>query len=142
MSATDTTTEAAPESAQQAPPESSNNLLIEVDGKLVPNYDATIKPFEEGDVVSGEVVRIDKDEVLVDIGYKSEGVIPSTELSIRRSVDPGGGGVAGRAGRRPGAHQGGPGGAAAALQEAGPLREGVAQDRGARPSPASRLRES
>jgi small subunit ribosomal protein S1 len=62
--------------------------LIEVDGKLVPNYDATIKPFEEGDVVSGEVVRIDKDEVLVDIGYKSEGVIPSTELSIRRSVDP------------------------------------------------------
>jgi small subunit ribosomal protein S1 len=34
------------------------------------------------------VVRIDKDEVLVDIGYKSEGVIPSNELSIRRSVDP------------------------------------------------------
>src|SRR5919202_1002086 len=62
--------------------------MIEVDGKLVPNYDATIRPFEEGEVVSGEVVRIDKDEVLVDIGYKSEGVIPSTELSIRRSVDP------------------------------------------------------
>ena len=55
---------------------------------MVPNYDATIKPFEEGDVVSGEVVRIDKDEVLVDIGYKSEGVIPTNELSIRRSVDP------------------------------------------------------
>src|SRR6185436_17997853 len=50
--------------------------------------DATIKPFEEGDVVAGEVVRIDKDEVLVDIGYKSEGVIPANELSIRRSVDP------------------------------------------------------
>src|SRR5215208_2467594 len=66
----------------------SNDLMIEVDGKLVPNYDATIKPFDEGDVVSGEVVRIDRDEVLVDIGYKSEGVIPSHELSIRRSVDP------------------------------------------------------
>src|SRR6187200_1641793 len=66
----------------------NNDFMIEVDGKLVPNYDATIKPFEEGDVVSGEVVRIDKDEVLVDIGYKSEGVIPSTELSIRRSIDP------------------------------------------------------
>src|SRR5436190_635369 len=62
--------------------------MIEVDGKLVPNYDATIKPFEEGDVVAGEVVRIDKDEVLVDIGYKSEGVIPASELSIRKSVDP------------------------------------------------------
>jgi small subunit ribosomal protein S1 len=72
--------------APQAP--ASNDLMIEVDGKLVPNYAATIKPFEEGEVVSGEVVRIDKDEVLVDIGYKSEGVIPSHELSIRRSVDP------------------------------------------------------
>jgi len=44
--------------------------------------------FEEGDVVKGKVVRIDKDEVLVDIGYKSEGVIPANELSIRKSVDP------------------------------------------------------
>ena len=44
--------------------------------------------FDEGDVVTGRVVRIDKDEVLVDIGYKSEGVIPSNELSIRKSVDP------------------------------------------------------
>jgi small subunit ribosomal protein S1 len=88
VSATDTTTEAAANGAPQAPPAGSNDFMIEVDGKLVPNYDATIKPFEEGDVVSGEVVRIDKDEVLVDIGYKSEGVIPSNELSIRRSVDP------------------------------------------------------
>src|SRR5439155_17427741 len=88
VSATDTTTEAAPESTQQAPPEGSNDLMIEVDGKLVPNYDATIKPFAEGDVVSGNVVRIDKDEVLVDIGYKSEGVIPAGELSIRKSANP------------------------------------------------------
>ena len=36
----------------------------------------------------GTVVRVDKDEVLVDIGYKSEGVIPVSELSIRRSVNP------------------------------------------------------
>jgi small subunit ribosomal protein S1 len=68
--------------------EGSNGLLLEVDGQVVPNYDATMKPFEEGEVVSGRVVRIDKDEVLVDIGYKSEGVIPSGELSIRKSVDP------------------------------------------------------
>ena len=62
--------------------------MIEVDGQLVPNYDATIVSFSEGDVVTGKVVRIDKDEVLVDIGYKSEGVIPQSELSIRRSIDP------------------------------------------------------
>lgn len=60
---------------------------IEVDGKQVPNYDITIPIFGEGDVVTGRVVRIDKDEVLVDIGYKSEGVIPLNELSIRKSVN-------------------------------------------------------
>src|SRR6266498_4155632 len=87
VSATDTTTEAAPETAEGAPG-ASNDFLIEVDGQIVPNYAATMITFSEGDVVSGEVVRIDKDEVLVDIGYKSEGVIPSNELSIRRSVDP------------------------------------------------------
>ena len=61
---------------------------IEVDGEMVPNYDITIPDFSEGDVVNGRVVRIDKDEVLVDIGYKSEGVIPLPELSIRKSVKP------------------------------------------------------
>jgi small subunit ribosomal protein S1 len=91
VSATDTTIQPAPEAPPAAPAATNGgptDLLIEVDGKLVPNYDATIKPFGEGDVVSGQVVRIDKDEVLVDIGYKSEGVIPANELSIRRSVDP------------------------------------------------------
>ena len=68
--------------------EGSNGLLLEIDGQIVPNYDATMQPFEEGEVVTGNVVRIDKDEVLVDIGYKSEGVIPASELSIRKSVDP------------------------------------------------------
>ncbi len=68
--------------------EGSGGLLLEIDGQIVPNYDATIHPFEEGEVVTGNVVRIDKDEVLVDIGYKSEGVIPANELSIRKSVDP------------------------------------------------------
>src|ERR1700682_1166007 len=67
----------------------SNGLLLEVDGQIVPNYDATFRSIEEGEVVTGHVVRIDKDEVLVDIGYKSEGVIPAGELSIRKSVDPG-----------------------------------------------------
>ncbi len=62
--------------------------MIEVDGVLVPDYDRTLTNFNEGDVVSGHVVRVDKDEILVDIGYKSEGVIPIAELSIRRSVNP------------------------------------------------------
>src|SRR6201987_5405781 len=68
--------------------EGSNGLLLEVDGQIVPNYDATFRAIEEGEVVTVHVVRIDKDEVLVDIGYKSEGVIPAKELSIRKAVDP------------------------------------------------------
>jgi small subunit ribosomal protein S1 len=64
------------------------DLMIEVDGKMVPNYEATMMSFEEGDIVTGTVVRVDKDEVLVDIGYKSEGVVPANELSIKKSVDP------------------------------------------------------
>jgi small subunit ribosomal protein S1 len=58
------------------------------DGELIPDYDATFPVINEGEVVRGKVVRVDKDEVLVDIGYKSEGVIPVSELSIRRSVNP------------------------------------------------------
>ncbi len=61
---------------------------IEVNGVMVPNYDGTLPVFSEGDVVTGRVVRVDKDEVLVNIGYKSEGVIPLPELSIRKSVKP------------------------------------------------------
>lgn len=57
-------------------------------GEMVPDYESTIKSFSEGDVVSGKVVRVDRDEVLVDIGYKSEGVIPARELSVRYGVSP------------------------------------------------------
>ena len=63
--------------------EGSDGLLLEVDGQIVPNYDATLPRFEEGDVVTGNVVRIDTDEVLVDIGYKSRGRHP-----LERALDP------------------------------------------------------
>ncbi len=58
------------------------------EGDMIPDYDSTFPTINEGEVVHGTVVRVDKDEVLVDIGYKSEGVIPVSELSIRRSVNP------------------------------------------------------
>ncbi|HEY9377665.1 MAG TPA: 30S ribosomal protein S1 [Jiangellaceae bacterium] len=50
--------------------------------------DETIKYFNDGDIVSGVIVKVDRDEVLLDIGYKTEGVIPSRELSIKHDVDP------------------------------------------------------
>ena len=50
--------------------------------------DGTMVTVEDGQLVHGTVVKIDKDEVLLDIGYKSEGVILARELSIRNDVDP------------------------------------------------------
>jgi len=48
----------------------------------------TLKFFNDGDLIEGTVVRIDRDEVLLDVGYKTEGVIPSRELSIRQDASP------------------------------------------------------
>ncbi|MGB4593402.1 MAG: 30S ribosomal protein S1 [Coriobacteriia bacterium] len=50
--------------------------------------DSTITDFDDGDLVTGTVVQVERDEVLLDIGYKSEGVIPARELSIRKDADP------------------------------------------------------
>lgn len=50
--------------------------------------EGTIKNFNDGDLVEGIIVQVDRDEVLVDIGYKTEGVIPSRELSIKHDIDP------------------------------------------------------
>ena len=50
--------------------------------------ESTIKPFNDGDIVEGVIVKVDRDEVLLDIGYKTEGIIPSRELSIKHDIDP------------------------------------------------------
>jgi small subunit ribosomal protein S1 len=56
--------------------------------ELIVAMEESLRDFNDGDIVEGTVVKIDRDEVLLDIGYKSEGVIPSKELSIRHDVDP------------------------------------------------------
>ncbi|MBQ1492673.1 MAG: 30S ribosomal protein S1, partial [Blautia sp.] len=55
---------------------------------LIKAITSTVKNFNEGDLVIGSVVRIGRDEVLLDIGYKTEGVIPAKELSIKKDADP------------------------------------------------------
>ncbi len=62
----------------------ANDLEISFDDAV----GATMVGVEESLIVEGRVVRVDRDEVLLDIGYKSEGVIPARELSIRNDVDP------------------------------------------------------
>ena len=69
-----------------APQVAINDIGSEED--LLAAIEATIKDFNDGDIVSGTIVKVDRDEVLLDIGYKTEGVIPSRELSIKHDIDP------------------------------------------------------
>ncbi|NIH80926.1 30S ribosomal protein S1 [Amycolatopsis viridis] len=80
---TDTTTAPTSGAAQVA----VNDIGSEED--FLAAIDKTIKYFNDGDIVEGTIVKVDRDEVLLDIGYKTEGVIPSRELSIKHDVDPG-----------------------------------------------------
>ncbi|WP_262851968.1 30S ribosomal protein S1 [Mumia quercus] len=72
--------------AAPAPQVAINDIGSEED--FLAAVDKTIKYFNDGDIVDGTIVKVDRDEVLLDIGYKTEGVIPSRELSIKHDVDP------------------------------------------------------
>ncbi len=81
-------------SSIEAPPASTETPQVAVNDigtadDFLAAIDATIKYFNDGDIVDGTIVKVDRDEVLLDIGYKTEGVIPSRELSIKHDVDPG-----------------------------------------------------
>lgn len=56
--------------------------------ELISEIEKTLKSFKDGDTIEGKIVKVDRDEVLVDVQYKTEGVIPVKELSIQRNVNP------------------------------------------------------
>ncbi|AXI77020.1 30S ribosomal protein S1 [Peterkaempfera bronchialis] len=74
------------DSSRTTPQVAVNDIGSEED--FLAAIDETIKYFNDGDIVDGVIVKVDRDEVLLDIGYKTEGVIPSRELSIKHDVDP------------------------------------------------------
>jgi small subunit ribosomal protein S1 len=84
---TSTTTAVADPSAPKGPAQVAVNDIGSADDFMAA-IEGTIKEFNDGDIVEGIIVRVDRDEVLLDIGYKTEGVIPSRELSIKHDVDP------------------------------------------------------
>ena len=91
--------------------------------------DATIVEFDDGDIVEGTVVKIDRDEVLLDIGFKSEGVIPVARALHPQRRRPRGDRQPRGAPRGPRPAEGGQGGPARPVQEAGPVRAGLGHDR-------------
>ncbi|GFP31672.1 small subunit ribosomal protein S1, partial [Candidatus Hakubella thermalkaliphila] len=58
-------------------------LIANEKGEMVPNYDMAMVNFEEGDVLMGTVVKVDRDEVLGDVRYKYAGVFLQHELAVR-----------------------------------------------------------
>jgi small subunit ribosomal protein S1 len=84
---TSSTKATTPTSSNSAPMQVAVNDIGSEEAFLAA-IDETIKYFNDGDIVDGVVVKVDRDEVLLDIGYKTEGVIPSRELSIKHDVDP------------------------------------------------------
>lgn len=87
-----TTAEAQPQDAvapmgDYIPRQITENDLGDI--SLDEAYEQSMVDVADGQMVTGRVVKVDRDEVLLDIGYKSEGVIPNRELSIRNEVDPG-----------------------------------------------------
>src|SRR5437773_5003530 len=52
-------------------------------------YEESLKDIDEGEIVRGTVLRVDEKEVLVDVGFKSEGVIPIEEFPDRSAIKPG-----------------------------------------------------
>ena len=86
ISAADAPTTAAPESPAGLEHVAVNDFGSEEE--FLAAIDSTIKYFNDGDIVDGIIVKVDRDEVLLDIGYKTEGVIPSRELSIKHDVNP------------------------------------------------------
>ena len=79
------------ETAPREERERGEQIILEEFGsqeEFMQALEATIKEFDDGDIVEGVVVKVDPEEVLLDIGFKSEGVIPSRELSIKHDIDP------------------------------------------------------
>ncbi|HTO22078.1 MAG TPA: S1 RNA-binding domain-containing protein, partial [Spirochaetia bacterium] len=58
-------------------------LAPEAENQLQEQYVQSLQPIEEGQMIPGRVIEVDDDYVYVDVGYKSEGKIPSNEFDTK-----------------------------------------------------------
>ena len=77
--------EATTPTDETAPPEEAAAAAEEPPEPMSPEsleeaYDNSIKAFTDGEIVKGVVVDVNRDEVMIDIGFKSEGYIPAAEF--------------------------------------------------------------
>jgi len=81
-------TEADDETADRPEPEAAGGTTGQDEGERMEERQVSVKTVKPGDVVKGKVVALGQDNVLVDVGYKSEGVVPLWELSHRHVTSP------------------------------------------------------
>ena len=74
--------EAVAAAAPEEPPEPMSPEALEE------AYDNSIKAFTDGEIVKGTVVSVTREEVLIDIGFKSEGYVPAEEFGGKRNETP------------------------------------------------------
>jgi len=74
--------ESAPVTEAKVEPETAE------EPNMLAAYDETLRHFEEGEIITGTVVSIGREDVMVDIGYKSEGYIPITEFEMQPDGTP------------------------------------------------------
>jgi len=63
--------------------EDKKKLAPEAENQLQEQYVQSLQPIEEGQMIPGRVIEVDADYVYVDVGYKSEGKIPSNEFDTK-----------------------------------------------------------
>ena len=74
---------------EHASPSNVINLPDIIEPEDFPSVlDQAMVEFSNGDIIEGVVVSVDRNEIMVDVGYKSEGIIPSKELTVKKDVDP------------------------------------------------------
>lgn len=88
---TTTATEASPEGAAASTPAGAPEEGSQDMAALMAQHEAyedSFKSISPGEFLTGRVVRVDAEGVLVDVGYKTEGLIPPSQLTHRRDVPP------------------------------------------------------
>src|SRR5215471_9097454 len=77
------------EGRETEPMETEQELTPQEYQHLLAQYESSFKNLQEGQIIRGRVLSITPSEVIVDIGYKSEGMIPLSEFTGQVTIKPG-----------------------------------------------------
>lgn len=68
-------------------PQETDNKIVEDKDSFYADLEKSLRAIRVGEIVTGTVVQVNKDEVFINIGYKSDGIIPKSEFSNDSSIN-------------------------------------------------------